>query len=339
MPDPIEVLITLPFTDELVNRLSSVSPRLHIMVFKARKAEDIPTEVWEKAEILYTSRVLPILEQAPNLRWLQFHWTGIDHALDEPILRKPGLIVTNLSGVATSQMAEYVLMMLLALGHHLPDLIANQRRAEWPRDRWERFSPLELRGHTVGIVGYGSIGRQVARLLSAFGATIMATKRDAMHPEDTGYTPEGMGDPTGDLVHRLYPPQATGSMLKECDFVVVTVPLTPETHNLIGIRELAMLKPTAFLVDISRGRVIDHVALYNALRDGKIAGAALDVFPDEPLPPDDPFWELPNVIITPHISGDTPYYDQRAVDLLTENLHRYLGGLPLYNRVDIDKGY
>ncbi len=90
MPDPIEVLITLPFTDELVNRLSSVSPRLHIMVFKARKAEDIPTEVWEKAEILYTSRVLPILEQAPNLRWLQFHWTGIDHALDEPILRKPG---------------------------------------------------------------------------------------------------------------------------------------------------------------------------------------------------------------------------------------------------------
>jgi phosphoglycerate dehydrogenase-like enzyme len=128
-------------------------------------------------------------------------------------------------------------------------------------------------------------------------------------------------------------------MLKECDFVIITTPLTSETHNLIGPKELAALKPTAFLVDISRGGVVDHAALYSVLRDQKIAGAALDVYPEEPLLPDNPIWKLPNVILTPHIAGNTQHYDERAVAFFAENLHRYLAGLPLYNRVDIQRGY
>jgi phosphoglycerate dehydrogenase-like enzyme len=339
MNSPIEVLITLPFPEELVVQLRSVSPRVRVTVQKASKPEEVPAELWQRVEVLYTDSVLPKPEQAPKLRWIQFHWAGLERMMDAPILQKPGLEATSLSGAAARQMAEYVLLMLLAFGHRLPDLLEHQKRSEWPKDRWKRFLPQELNSSTVGIVGYGSIGREVARLLHEFGATILASKRDVMHPEDSGYMPEGLGDPQGGLVSRLYPPQALRSMFKECDFVVVTVPLSPGTQNLIGAEELAAMKPSAYLIDVSRGGVVNHAALTAALRERRIAGAALDVFPDEPLLPDSPLWKLPNVIITPHISGITPHYDQRAADLFAENLHRYLAGLPLHNRVDARRGY
>lgn len=339
MTTPIAVLVTLPFPEELISQLRGVSPQISITVTKARKPDEISDELWVKAEVLYTNQVVPTPEQAPLLKWIQFHWAGIDHVIDAPILKKPGLVATTLSGAAASKLAEYSLMMILALGHRLPALMANQKKAEWPSDRWERFSPQELRESTVGIVGYGSIGREIARLLHAFGATILATKRDLMHPEDAGYIPEGQGDPSGDLVRRLYPAQAIRSMFKECDFVAVTVPLTSETRGLIGTEELAALKPTAFLIDISRGGVIDLAALVAALKEHRLAGAALDVFPEEPLPPDHPLWKLPNVIITPHISGNTPYYDQRALALFKDNLQRYLEGLPLHNQLNQQRGY
>jgi len=339
MANFIEVLSTIPFNEAQVKVLESVSPRLRVTVHKALRPDEVPAEVWERVEVLYTSRALPAVEQAGRLRWIQFHWAGIDHALDAPILYQQGLQVSNLSGVAVTQLAEYVVMMMLALGHRLPDLAVSQRKAEWPADRWERFRPCELRGSTVGIVGYGSIGREVARLLNALGATVLATKRDAKHPESRRYTPEGLGDPTGDLARRIYPPQAIASMFKLCDFVLVSVPLTAETRHLIGTRELAALKPGAFIVDISRGHVIDPAALIAALREQKLGGAALDVFPQEPLPPDNPLWKMPNVILTPHIAGNTAHYDELAAAFFAENLHRYLAGLPLYNLVDVGRGY
>jgi phosphoglycerate dehydrogenase-like enzyme len=339
MTTPVEVLITLPFSDELVNQLRGVSPRLKFTTTKARKNDEVPDEVWSRVEVLYTNNVIPTPEQAPQLRWIQFHWAGIDHVIDAPILNKPDVVATTLSGAAASKLAEYAVLMMLALGHQLPALISNQMKAEWPRDRWERFAPQELSESTVGIIGYGSIGRQIARLLHTFGATILATKRDPMHPEDTGYIPDDQGDPSGDLVRRLYPPQAIRSMFRECDFVVITVPLTSETRKLIGAEELAALKTNAYLIDISRGGIIDQTALLSALKDNRIAGAALDVFSEEPLPSDHPLWKLPNVIITPHISGITPYYDQRALALFTENLQRYLEGSPLHNQLNRQRGY
>lgn len=339
MSTSIEVLITVPFSDEILNDLRGVSNRLHIVNQRASKPEDVPPEVWQRVEVLYTGRVLPAPEQAPNLRWIQFHSAGIDHAYDAPILKKPEIIISTLSGAASSKLAEFCIMSMLALGHRLPDIIANQRKSEWPADRWERFVPLELRASTVGLVGYGSIGRQVARLLQEFGATVLATKRDAMHPEDSGYSPEGQGDPSGDLVFRLYPPQAIKSMLKECDFVVITVPLSNETRGLIGPEELAIMKPTAFLIDVSRGGIVDQAALADALKGGRIAGAAVDVFPVEPLPAESPLWKLPNVIVSPHISGISRYYNDRAAMLFAANLQRYLASLPVYNRFNPDKGY
>lgn len=339
MDSHVEILITLAFPEDLVARLGEVSPRLRVTALKASKAEDIPAEAWQKAEVLYTANILPDADAAPRLRWIQFYWAGIDSLIDHPILQKPDLVATSLSGAAVTQMAEYILMMLLALGHRLPALIENQRAGRWPKDRWKIFSPQELRGSTVGIIGYGSIGREVARLLNAFGATVLATKRDVMHPQDEDYIPEGQGDPGAELVRRLYPPQALRSMIRECDFLVVAVPLTRGTRGLIGEEELKAMRPTAFLVDVSRGGIVDQAALIATLREGKIAGAALDVFEEEPLPAENPLWKLPNVFVTPHIAGITSEYDARAVALFAENLKRYLEGKPLLNQIDLSRGY
>jgi phosphoglycerate dehydrogenase-like enzyme len=335
----IEVLVTLPFNENLIRRINGVSPRLKVTVFPARTLEEIPAELWSTAEILYTSRFLPAPDQAPRLKWIQFHWAGIDHAIDAPILKRKDMLATTLSGAAASQVAEYAVMMMLANGRRLAQAAVLQQRRDWPADRWERFLPVELRGSTVGIIGYGSIGRETARLLNAFGATILAAKRDAKNPVETGYSPEGTGDPEGNMIHRLYPFQALRSMVRTCDFVLVSVPLTPETRGLVSAEVLQAMKPGAFLIDVSRGGVVDQAALLDILRKGTLGGAALDVFAEEPLPSDSPLWQTPNVLITPHVSGFSAQYDERAAALFSENLLRYLAGLPLYNRINLERGY
>lgn len=336
---PIEVLVTVPFLEEEIQSLRELSPRLRITALPAREPGDIPKETWARTEILYTDSILPGPEQTPALRWVQSHWAGLDSLENAPLFKKNDIMVTTLSGAAAPQMAEFALTMILALGHRLPELAAQQNKSEWPRDRWERFRPQELRSSTVGIIGYGSIGREIARLVKAVGATVLAAKRDVMHPVDAGYTIPGLGDPGGDLFNRLYPYQAIRSMMKEVDFAVVVMPITAETRGMIGAAELSAMKPTAFLINMARGGVVDQGALLAALQERKIGGAALDVFNDEPLPSNSPFWKMPNVIITPHIGGMSVHYNQRAIDLFSENIKRYLTGSPLYNRYDPQKGY
>ncbi len=339
MNPKINVLVTVPFPDKLSNILRAVSSRLNVTVRKANSIDDIPTEIWQQTDVLYSGGLLPKPGQAPNLKWVQFHFAGIDRVIEEPVLLQGGVLVTTLSGAHAPQMGEYVLMMLLGLGHKFQGLLSIKTKADWPRDRFERFSPQELRGSTVGIIGYGSIGREVARLLQSFDVTVLAVKRNAMQIKDPGYCQMGLGDPSGDFPRRIYPYQALKSILPECDFVVVTVPLTSETEGLIGSEELVEMKSTAFLVDVSRGGVIDHIALIRALKDKRIAGAALDVFPEEPLPQDSPLWKFSNVIISPHISGNSPQYNQRAVALFAENLSRFLAGETLFNQFDVERGY
>ncbi len=335
----IEVLVTVPFSEAEVQTLRDVSPRLKVDFHAAREPGEISKEHWGRAEVLYTDQVLPAPELVPNLRWIQFHWAGLDFAQENPLLQKPDLMATSLSGAAAPQMAEFALTQMLALGHHLSELAAHQSRSEWPRDRWDRFRPQELRTSTVGIVGYGSIGREIARLVRALGGTVLAVKRDVMHPEDTGYTIPGLGDPGGDLFNRLYPYQAVRTMVKDCDFVVVTVPLTEETRGMFGASEIAAMKPDAYLISLGRGEVVDQGALISALQEKRIAGAALDVFTEEPLPSNSPLWKMPNVMISPHVAGMSAHYNQRAVGLFVENLKRYLTGAPLLNRFDATQGY
>ncbi len=335
----IEVLTTVPFPDAVMQQLRGLSPRIKITFNPATRTEEIPSEVWQRTEVLYTDILLPDLALVPKLKWVQFHYAGIDFVQGSDLLNRKELKLTSMSGASAIQEGEYILMMLLALGHHIKPLMVNQEKSEWPADRWDRFSPVELTGSTVGLVGYGSIGREVARLLRAFNVKVLAAKRDVMNPEDRGYTVEGHGDLNGDCFDRLYPIEALKSMLKECDYVVVTVPLTPQTRGLIGEEEFKAMKPGAYLVHVSRGGVVDEKALLQALTEKHIAGAAIDVFNQEPLPPDNPLWKAPNLILTPHVSGFSPRYKERAGVMFAENLKRYLRGESLLNEYQIERHY
>jgi phosphoglycerate dehydrogenase-like enzyme len=339
MSEIINILITLPLTDELVSQVSKVSDRFEVTHLPAREASEVPDDVWEKTEVLFTMYTLPQPDQAPNLSWVQSYLSGIDKIRDAEIFKKEGIQLTTASGANASQVAEHAVTMMMALGHHLPEMFRLKQRAEWMINKGTSYVPRELRGSTVGIIGYGSIGRQIARLLYGYGATVLATKRNVKQPEDLGYIPEGMGDRDGDYFTRLYPPQALRSMLKECDFAVITVPLTRRTQGMIGTTEIAAMKRGAFLVDVSRGSVVDQTALIAALTDGRLGGAALDVFTQEPLPTDHPLWTLPNVIITPHVAGFSPEYNPRVIDLFVENLYRYIAKDPLLNPVDLTREY
>jgi phosphoglycerate dehydrogenase-like enzyme len=168
---------------------------------------------------------------------------------------------------------------------------------------------------------------------------VLAIKRDVRILADERYAEPGIGDPDGEIPDRIYPPQALHSFLKECDYVVLTIPLTSDTHHMIDAAALSVMKPHAVLINVGRGDVVDEQALLVALVQGTIGGAALDVFSEEPLPMSSPLWQLPNVIISPHISGFTPHYDERATDIFAENLRRYVADEPLLNVVDRDRDY
>ncbi|GMR09216.1 MAG: D-2-hydroxyacid dehydrogenase [Anaerolineae bacterium] len=334
----IPVLITVDMPEALLDRLRAVSPHIQIDLQPTSEASDFTEEQLGEMEVLYTRQALPEPEQVPNLRWIQFHWSGIDDFVDQSLLRSD-VIVTTLSGAAVPQMGEFAMTMMMALGHHLPAMMEDQGKKIWADNRFTRFRPVELRGSTVGIVGYGNIGREIARLCQSFGAQVLATKRDLRVLEMGGYALEGLGDAQADIPERIYPPQALPSMASECDFLILTVPLTPETRGLVNAKVFKSMKSTAYLIDISRGGVVDQGALVEALKEGEIAGAGLDVYPVEPLPVSSPLWELPNVILSPHVAGTSGQYLARAADLFAENLRRYIANEPLLNRYDPRRGY
>lgn len=334
--EPINVIVAMDFSDEIINNLRAVSPRLHI----ERHFPNVPDSVWAEAEILYTTRHFPEPAQAPRLRWIQMHSAGVDHAIKQPIFQAEDVDITTASGIHAVQMAEFCLAMMLAFTYKIPAALQFQSRAEWPEKAGKIFAPIELRGQTLGIVGYGSIGRELARLASALGMTVLASKRDVMHPEDRdSYIEQGLGDPNGSIPARLYPSEAVASMASECDFLVVTVPLVDGTKPIITEVVLNAMKKTAILVNVARGAVLDEAALITALSSGKIAGAALDVFQEEPLPSTSPLWIRDNVILTPHISGNSLRYHEKAAGLFAENLQRYLNKQPLLNLFNRKRGY
>lgn len=331
------VLITISSGEDWLQRLRVLAPAL---TFEQVAPEAVTPDLWRRAEIVYWSGgPFPLPEQVPALRWVQLHSAGANRILAQPLFRT-GVIFTTTSGIHAINIAEHVFAMLLAWTHQVPRVLEWQARREWPPEdrRWSLFVPQELWGKTIGIAGYGSIGRQVARVAKAFGMRVRAYQHGD-DPRDYGFTMRGVGDPDGVLPERYYRPEELHEMLAASDFVVIALPLTPQTKDLFDERAFAAMKPGAFLVNIARGGVCDEGALYRALHDGHIAGAALDVFAEEPLPPESPLWQLPNVLLSPHIAGFTPEYDNRGMRVFAENLGRYLGGEDLVNVVDKELGF
>ncbi|HEY7339855.1 MAG TPA: D-2-hydroxyacid dehydrogenase [Ktedonobacterales bacterium] len=269
-----------------------------------------------------------LLALAPNLKWIALPSAGADHAIRAGIVQQGGPVVTTASGIHAVPIGEFVLSLMLMWVRHWPQIIDYQRAATWPDSAGrEQLHGRELDGATLGIIGLGAIGRHIARLGRAFGTRIIATRRSAS---------AGASDPDADT---LVPPDQLGDLLAASDFVVVSVPATAQTQHLIGASELRMMRHNAFLINISRGSAIDETALVAALTDGMIGGAGLDVFATEPLPAESPLWRLPNVIISPHVAGNTDQYSRRFTDLFLENLARYQAGEPLHNVVDLARGY
>lgn len=333
----MHVLVTAPFPPHLLDKLRSVSRDVVVEQIKLDNGR-WPADLRTTAEVVYAITDVPRPDQAPNLRWVQAHFAGVDHLHDKAIWQSD-ILITSASGVHTTNIGQYVLAQMLAWANRVPRWLQYQHKAEWPTARWEKFVPQELRGSTLGIVGYGSIGREIGRLAKAFGMKVLATKRDARHLEDRDFNLPRVGDPRGELADRIYPPEATRSMVAECDFVVIAAPLTPKTHHLFDEEMLRALKPSCFLINIGRGPIIKEEDLVRALKKGWIAGAGLDVFETEPLPAKSPLWQMENVILSPHVSGFTPYYDERVTDLFADNLRRYLAGEPLLNVVNRERGY
>lgn len=339
MSHTIPVLMTLRYNDSLLDELRAVSPRLEIRQQSIRDdRDDISSFVDGNEEILYCATPPRDLSKVPKLKWVQLHSAGVDHLRGHPIWDSD-ILVTTTSGIHAVPIGEFTFAMLLALARKIPKMVRLQERGEWPRNRWEVLSGLELRGKTIGIMGYGSIGREIGRIAKyGFHMRVVAMRRTMQTPRRR-YNEPGVGDPEGRIPEKWYAPEEMNAFVSECDVVVLAAPATEETKSILGEAQLRAMKPHALLINIARGELIDDRALVTALKDGWIAGAGLDAFAIEPLPRGHQLWHMDNVIVSPHVSGATGKYDDRAATLFAENLRRYLTGLPLLNLVAHDLQY
>lgn len=333
MPEEIiNIVITSPIAETDLEKIKTLSSRIRVDPVApwvvAEKKGDFSKQQelnlrLRQAEVIYGwihqfPKDLPA--RTDRLKWLQVMTAGVDR-LPEEIL-KSGIRVTNASGLHGTAMGEVVLEMMLMFVKDAPACMQMKQQKEW-----RRYRPGILRDKTVGILGLGAVGKEIARLCKAFGMEVVGARRSG----GAASPPEG--------VDRVYPREGLSELLAESDFVVLALPLTKETAGMIGERELRGMKPTAFLINVARGAIVQEGPLIRALEEKWIAGAGLDVFSKEPLPPESPFYTLPNVVFSPHISGDIPDYESRAFEVFFENLKRYLAGEPFLHEVDREKGY
>lgn len=331
------IVLAVELSKARIDALSTLFPTFHFELRPIHAIAEIPDEIWQQTEILFTfAHLLPTREQAPRLRWVHLLSAGADRALDNPLFQTETLFTTS-SGVHPINIAEYVLTTILAWYHRFPQLQNWQRKGVWATDHQE-LMPEELRGKTLGIVGYGSIGREIARQATTFGMHILALQHGT-DPRDYGFPFPGVGDPAGLLPEHYYTSEQFHDLLQKSDVVVAAVPLTTATKYMFNAAAFHAMQSKAFFVNIARGDVCDEEALVRALQEKQIAGAALDVFQHEPLATESPLWQMQNVFVTPHITGLTPHYEERALMIFTENLRRYLNGESLYNTIDKDKKY
>jgi phosphoglycerate dehydrogenase-like enzyme len=265
----------------------------------------LSSDLWEKGTFIHMMRVLPEL---PELRWFHVFAVGLDHPVFTDLVKR-GVTVTNTSGFNSKPIAQYVLAMMLHHAKRIGDFEAQQRARIW-----KRVSSDELTGKTLALIGLGGIGSEVARLVAPFEMRVIGVRRSS--------TPVANVD-------EVLPPSRLHDVLHQADYVVVACPLTAQTRGMIDEAAFAAMKPEAHFINVGRGPIVVEDALIAALRESRIAGAALDVFEHEPLSAESPLWEMPNVIITPHNSGASPLSLGRGATIFLDNLRRYAAGEPL----------
>ncbi len=336
------VVVASFFEDEFIRRIREVDGRLRILYRK----DLVPPPMWpgdhagpedwsrtpegeeeflamlSEAEVLYDfprGHVRDLVQAAPNLRWLQGSMAGAGEVAEKAGLQETDIVVTTASGVYSGPLAEFVLMAML---QHAKDL--DRLRRDKAEKLWRRGATGTLERKSLCVVGMGSIGRAIAARVRPFGMRVVGVKR-TVHDDDAAW----------EHADHLYATSNLRTALGEADFVAVTLPGTPETRHLLDAEAIASMKPGAYFCNVGRGTVVDEAALVEALRGGHLSGAALDVFEVEPLPEENPLWEMENVIVSAHTTDVVPELINAAqTDLFCENLRRYLGGEELINVLD-----
>ncbi len=340
----VRVLIASPLEPELVQRIQAVDARLEVVYRADLLAEQrypgdhhppiqrSPAQAAEWASLLAEAEVLFDVDapsyadfptRAPHVRWIQASSSGIGEWVRRLDIVDAPIVVSNAAGIHSAPLAEFVVFSMLYFARNWPRLAAEQRD-----HHWERCAIETLEGKTLGIVGLGNVGRAAARLAKPFGMRTIGMRRSP-----------GAGEARVDSVDAEYGPDGLDRLLGDSDYVALCVPHTSETVGMLGAAEIASIKPGGVLINIARGSVVDEPAMIEALRSGRLRGAALDVVAHEPLPADSPLWDMPNVLITPHSMSTGVDENERLTTLFCENLRRYLANQPLHNVIDKARGY
>lgn len=318
MSDSPRVLVIAGENDPHLHWLSDIP---HTLVHDAESLERAPKDA---AAIFHWAGKRDLLRAVflanPQVRWVHSRSAGLDSTLFPELVESP-VPLTNGSGVFSQSLGEFALAMVLYFAKDFPRMLRNQAA-----HRWETFDVDEIAGQTAGIVGYGDIGRAVARRLHAMGMKVLALKRHAPAEADP-------------LIEHFFRPEAMGDMLARCDYVVVAAPLTAETRHMVSDSAFAAMKPSAVVINVGRGPVVDQAALLSALEQKKIRGAGLDVFEHEPIPSDDPIWDCENVFISPHTADHTRDWLDQAMKFFLAQYERFRNGQPLQNVVNKGLGY
>ncbi|KAH7011063.1 hypothetical protein EDB80DRAFT_749605 [Ilyonectria destructans] len=313
-------------------------------MYDVEPPKEIPQETWNTVTVLFTWNMLPEKDQAPNLRFAQLLSAGCNQIMDKPIFEETDIAFCTANGVHPPQISEWVVSTFLAFHHHLYKHWNNQHKSVWvaPESDEDTEDSFGLR---MDVLGYGSVGRQCARLAKALGMDVHAfTFHERPTPEsrkDDSYTEPGLGDLLGEFPSKwFFGEDQLNDFLEGLDLLVIILPLTSRTSGMIGREQFEILgKRKAFVSNVGRGPIINTDDLVEALEAGTIRGAALDVTDPGPLPSDHPLWKVKNVIISPHVSGNSNHYNERALRILAENLKRHVAGKELMNKVNRSFGY
>ena len=333
----VRVGVVYPFDEATRASLAAVSPRLHLRFDERYEQVGVDAVAADDLDGLVAGHLPSDLSRAPSLRWLQALSAGIELIVGDGSEPWPAAIeLTNARGVYASPIAQYTLAAILDVAERGQERRAQQALGVWPSAE-DSFTGRSLRGTTLVIVGYGGIGREIARLAAAHGMRVLAVKANPAILTDDGFRMPGTGDPEGAIPERVVGLTELESIAREADFVSVNLPLTGGTRGVVSRDVLVALPRHAWIVNTGRGPVIDEAALDEALAAGRLGGAVLDVFGEEPLPPSSPLWRRPNVVVTPHVAGAGATVELQA--LVAENLRRFADGEPLLNHVDIERGY